>query len=155
MKQITGAGHYGFLIEVTSKKIKKTLQREFTSQGLDLTVDQWVVLDYLRKHDGISQNILAEKIFKDAPTLTRIVDLLAKKELIQRNSDDQDRRKFKLFLKEAGHEMIKKALPIVLETRTNGWEGLSTADYEELVRILTIVNRNFENEPFFENVLEG
>ena len=145
MKEITGAGHYGFLIEITAKRIKQTLQKEFNAHKIDLTVDQWVVLDQLRQHTGISQNRLAENVFKDAPTVTRIVDLLCKKDLIERKSDQSDRRKFSLCMKEAGHEIVKLAEPVVLKTRKAGWVGLAGQDYEELVRILTIINQNFDN----------
>lgn len=151
MNEITGAGHYGFLIEVTAKKIKQSLQKRFNDENLDLTVDQWVVLDQLIKFNGISQNELCDKIFKDAPTVTRIVDILCKKNLIERKSDQSDRRKFNLFMKEEGSQMVAKAKPVVLETRQTGWEDLSSSDYQELVRILTSINRNFENHSFFAN----
>lgn len=151
MKEITGVARYGFLIEVTAKKIKQSLQKRFNDLELDLTVDQWVVLDHLTENDGVSQNALCDKIFKDAPTVTRIVDLLCKKNLIERRGDATDRRKFKLFLKEEGDEMVSLAQPVVLETQKNGWNDLSDSDYEELVRILTTVNRNFENHSFFVN----
>ncbi|MEQ9426300.1 MAG: MarR family transcriptional regulator [Cyclobacteriaceae bacterium] len=155
MKEITGAGHYGFLIEITSKKIKQRLQQALNNTGIDITVDQWVVLDQLKSENGISQNVLGERIFKDPPTLTRIIDLMCQKGMIERRNDASDRRRFQIFLLEKGEEMIEKARPIVLETRTLGWEGLSADDYEALVRILTNINRNFENQGFFVNGLNN
>ena len=151
MKEITDAGHYGFIIEVTAKKIKQSLQKQFNEHGIDLTVDQWVVLDRLKKSDGISQNILADKVFKDAPTVTRIVDLLSKKGLVERRSDENDRRRFNLFLKDKGRAMIEELLPVVINTRQNGWEELYGSDYKELVRILKAINDNFGNGTIFEN----
>ena len=154
MKEITGAGHYGFLIEVTAKRIKQSLQKRLSAQNIDLTVDQWVVLDHLTKYDGISQNALCDKIFKDPPTVTRIVDILCKKNLIERKNDLNDRRRFNLFMKTEGHDMVKKAYPEVLATRKMGWNDLSTSDYQHLVRILSTINRNFENHTFFANGLD-
>ena len=151
MREITGAGHYGFLIEVTAKKIKQSLQKQFNEHKIDLTVDQWVTLDQIKKSDGISQNVLAEKIFKDAPTVTRIVDILCHKDFIERRSDKRDRRRFALFLKPKGQEMINEALPVVVKTRKNGWKGLSGPDYQELVRIIRLINDNFGNGSIFEN----
>ncbi len=151
MNKITGVARYGFLIEVTAKKIKQSLQKHFNHQNLNLTVDQWVVLDHVTKYNGISQNVLCDKIFKDAPTVTRIVDILCKKNLIERKGDNSDRRKFNLYMKAEGNEMVGLAQPMVLETQKNGWNDLSDSDYEELVRILTTVNRNFENHSFFVN----
>ncbi len=154
MKEITGTGHYGFLIEVAAKKIKQSLQKRLNDGNIDLTVNQWVVLDHLMKYNGISQNILADKIFKDAPTVTRIVDILCKKNLIERKSDVGDRRRFNLFMKEEGQIMFRKAQPVVLETRKTGWSDLSDSDYQHLVKILATINRNFENHTFFVNGLD-
>jgi len=154
MKEITGAGHYGFLIEVTAKKIKQSLQKRLNDAKIDLTVDQWVVLDHIINHNGVSQNALADKVFKDAPTVTRIIDILCKKGMIERKSDSKDRRRFNLFIKEDGSKMIEMAEPVVLLTRKAGWNDLSESDYQHLVRILSAINRNFRNHNFFTNGLD-
>ena len=77
--------NYGFLIERTGKKLKQSLQRIFNDIDADITVDQWVILYELHEHGSLSQNQIGENTYKDAPTVTRIIDLLAKKKLVKRN----------------------------------------------------------------------
>ncbi len=134
---------YGFRIERTAKIIKQVMQRRFNALHFDLTVDQWVLLDCLRQQDGQSQNELAEKTFKDAPTVTRIIDLLCKKELTERRSDPTDRRRFKIYLTQAGQAKIKEILPVVIELRKKGIAQLSRQDYDNLIHILDAVFENF------------
>ncbi len=134
---------YGFRIERTAKIMKQVIQRQFNTLNFDLTVDQWVLLDSLHQKDGQNQNELAEKTFKDAPTVTRIIDLLCKKELTERRSDPSDRRRFKIYLTPIGKEKIKQVLPVVLDLRKQGIQGLSREEYDTLIRILDTIFNNF------------
>ena len=67
---------YFFKIDTTIKKIRSSLQKRLNESGIDLTVDQWVLVDHISRDEGISQNALAEITYKDPPTVTRIIDLL-------------------------------------------------------------------------------
>jgi DNA-binding MarR family transcriptional regulator len=137
--------NYGFLLERTSKKLKQTLQRTFNDIGAGITVDQWVILYELHIHGSLSQNQLGENTYKDAPTVTRIIDLLAKKGLVRRNSSDVDRRKYFIDLTKKGNKTIEELLPTVIEFRKKGWRGLRKADLAELSHILNSVYDNMSS----------
>ncbi|MDB5229041.1 MAG: MarR family transcriptional regulator [Bacteroidota bacterium] len=137
--------NYGFIIEKTGKKIKLELQRRFNENGFDITVDQWVVLLELHKHGVQNQVELCERCFKDAPTITRIIELLVKKELIERAACKDDRRKFNISLNKKGKLLIQKLLPIVVEFRKQGWNNLTEKDIQHLVRITNKITGNLEN----------
>ncbi len=134
---------YFFKIDTTVKKIRNALQKRFNEAGFDLTVDQWVVIDHLHKHAGASQNVLSEMTTKDAPTITRIIDLLVKKNLVERRMDGDDRRKFNIFLTPSGDLLFEQALPLVQEIRRQGWGSLSHDDYAHFVRIMDSIYQNF------------
>ena len=133
---------YFFKIDTTIKKIRNALQRQFNDSGFDLTVDQWVVIDHLFRNPGISQNTLADMTTKDAPTVTRIIDLLAQKGLTERRLTDNDRRKFLVYLTEAGEVKYNEVLPVVSAMRRKGWGDLSEADYQHFVRIMDSIYQN-------------
>ncbi len=133
---------YFFKIDTTIKKIRTALQRQFNDAGFDLTVDQWVVIDHLFRNPGISQNTLADMTTKDAPTVTRIIDLLAQKGLTERRLTDNDRRKFLVYLTEAGEAKYNEVLPVVSAMRRKGWGDLSEADYQHFVRIMDSIYQN-------------
>ena len=134
---------YFFKIDTTIKKIRNALQKRFADAGFDLTVDQWVVIDHLHRNPGIAQSTLAELTTKDAPTVTRIIDLLAKKGLAERRMADDDRRKFLVFMTPEGEKLYEKMLPAVVEIRRQGWGNLSDDDYQHFVRIMDEIYQNF------------
>jgi DNA-binding MarR family transcriptional regulator len=134
---------YFFKIDTTIKKIRNALQKQLNEAGFDLTVDQWVLVDHIKRQPGISQNELAELTFKDPPTVTRIVDLIEKKALVKRMPAAGDRRKFNLFLTEDGKRIYDEAFPIVAEIRRKGWGDLEESDYQHFVRIMDSIYNNF------------
>jgi DNA-binding MarR family transcriptional regulator len=126
------------------KRIRQHLQKKLNDLQVDLTVDQWVILDRLNKQNGLSQQELADGTYKDQPTVTRIIDLLCQKGYTVRETDPTDRRKFKILLTPKGHEVIATALPVVLAVRQQGWQGLSDEDYTNLLRILDTIYLNYQ-----------
>ncbi len=135
---------YFFKIDTTIKKIRNYMQRGLTDADIDLTVDQWVVLDHLSHNSGISQIELGSITFKDPPTMTRILDLLVKKGLVTRLSSLSDRRKFTINLTEGGREVHKKANEIITEVRKQAWNNLNENDYNTLVKIMDTIYSNVE-----------
>ena len=71
--------YFGTYIERNFKVIKNTFLQAFKEKGINVTTEQWVILDLLYQKDGISQTELANKSDKDAPTTSRIIDLMCKK----------------------------------------------------------------------------
>lgn len=120
------------------------MQKNLSDAKLDLTVDQWVVLDHIMPNPGINQNELGIIICKDAPTVTRILDILVKKKLIIRKMSENDRRKFILELTNLGKELHAKAFDIIAQGRKKSWENLSDKDYDDLVRIMDTIYANVD-----------
>ena len=137
--------YYGFAVEKTGKRIKHAFQKAFAENGIDITVDQWVILYELHKKNGLSQNELAQYTFKDPPTVTRIIDLLSKKGFIDRLPSKNDRRKFEIHLTELGKKKITVFIPIAEKVRIQGWKNLTIEDYNDLLRILNKIFNNLGN----------
>lgn len=137
---------YGFLIEKTGKKIKQELQKEINRLQFDITVDQWVLLYELFQHGSMPQVELAQRTLKDAPTITRILDLLIAKDLIEKAACCNDRRRFNVELSPKGTELVKEILPQIASFRSTGWQGLSLQDWDDLQRILHTILSNFPED---------
>jgi DNA-binding MarR family transcriptional regulator len=144
MKQGSNRRYFGYLLERTSRKVKLSFSQAFSQLGLDITPEQWVILENLYFQNGLSQTELAEKIFKNTPTISRILDLLGKKGLTERTRFENDRRRHRVFLTPTGKAVVEKAQPIAQELRDQGWQNLSEEDYNHLERILNQVFNNFE-----------
>lgn len=132
----------GFTLERTAKRMKQFFQQTLASAGADITIDQWVVLQVLDKEDGLGQFQIARATYKDAPTITRIIDLLCQKKLTERVTDPGDRRRFCIQLTELGKAKIEEVLPIIQQARKKAWKGL---DPQQMDRLMDSLNKVFDN----------
>lgn len=137
-------GLYSFLLDRTARRVKQYAQNRFKELGFNITVDQWLVLRHLSENKDLTQSELAELIFKDTPTLTRIIDLLCTKGLTERKVHPGDRRCFNVFLTDEGKKKVKQLKPLVRKVRLKAWEGLSERDFNEFKRILNSIYVNLE-----------
>jgi DNA-binding MarR family transcriptional regulator len=141
---------YSFLLDRTARKVKQYAQHQFKTGEFDVTVDQWLVLKNLSENELLSQTELANLVFKDHPTLTRIIDLLCKKGYVERVPHPQDRRSFQLHLTETGLAKVSELKPKILEIREKAWENLTTKDFEEFKRILDTIYQNLDEQSLEE-----
>ncbi|RIW17166.1 MarR family transcriptional regulator [Algoriphagus lacus] len=137
---------YSFLLDRTARKVKQYAQHQFKTGDFDVTVDQWLVLKNLSENGLLSQTELANLVFKDHPTLTRIIDLLCKKGYVERIPHPQDRRSFQLHLTESGVAKVTELRPKILEIREKAWENLTESDFEEFKRILNTIYQNLDGQ---------
>lgn len=137
---------YSFLLDRTARKVKQYAQQQFKLGEFDVTVDQWLVMKNLSENGPLSQTELAVLVFKDHPTLTRIVDLLSKKGYVERVPHPLDRRSFQLHLTEEGLSKVSALRPKILEIREKAWENLNEKDFEEFKRILNTIYQNLDGQ---------
>lgn len=82
----------GIKICATAKTIYQHLNKSFLY--LDITPEQWIVLNALCKSPKISQKELSELTQKDQNTIKAIVDKLVVKDLVIRKTNQNDKRAF-------------------------------------------------------------
>lgn len=126
----------------TVQSVKNMLFREFKSKGFNITPEQWAVMSYLHKEDGLYQKQIADFLSKDKPTVTRILDLLEKRNLIIRISDEKDRRKFKIYLTQDGKDTVKQLVPVADEVQLKIRTNVSPQEIEVLNTILGKIYAN-------------
>jgi len=107
-----------------------------------MTVDQWMVMKLTDENEELSQKELAGLMYKDMPTVTRIVDILCAKGLVKREESAADRRVSVLRLTDEGLEKVTGSRREVRSIRLKAWEGLNESDFDEFNRIL---NRIYDN----------
>ncbi len=131
-----------YLIERTAKKMRHAFKYVLRKYDSDLTTEQWVVIQYLLDHDGSSQSEIGLNIYKDPPTLTRIIDKLVTKGLVIRKTNEYDRRKTNIYLTDKAHKKVKVLLPKIIEYRKKTYRDLTDAQIEELAELLDIIYHN-------------
>ena len=117
-----------YTLEQAIKAYRKLCQQNIDQVMPTLTVDQALTLMVLNKHPALSQQQVAELVFKDKASITRIIELLVQKGLLSRAMHPTDRRKFDLSLTAAGqHTLAQLAGTIELNQRT-ALQGLDEAE---------------------------
>lgn len=131
-----------FLLEQTVRQMRGYAQRQLDMLQTGITVDQWVLLKIVEERKQISQVELAQVSNKDTASITRILDLLQKKNLIQRIDDEHDRRKYLISLTGEGESFVARNLPFVNRIRSQIVQGLSQDDIRTLKDILDKIRHN-------------
>ena len=78
-----------------------------------------------------SQIELANAIFKDRASITRILDLLLKKRLVKKE-EGADKRAYELALTPNGQKFMEQAMVIVKNVRKKGMEMVNEKEQEQL-----------------------
>lgn len=126
----------GFMINHAGRRMSQLLTIRF--QPDDITTEQWTVLTRLAEQDGISQKELARRAEKDQTNMTRILDQLERKGLIERKANAADRRSFLAFITAKGRSLNEKLVPVEQEVIGSVMAGLT----EEELRILRTALRH-------------
>ncbi len=135
-----------YQISKTVQIMKNSLYRMFKEKSHNITTEQWSVLAKLYYEDGIYQRQLGDCLHKDKPTITRILDLMEKKNLIIRIPDDKDRRKSKVYLTQDGKILVKDLIPVAEEFQNQLCSGISREEVEKFINIL---------EKFLKNIAQS
>ncbi len=134
----------GFIMHRANLRYKCEMGRRFKS--FDITTEQWAALCRLKEQDGLSQKELADRIVKDQPNLTRILDKLEQKGLIRRVDNANDRRAFFVYLTPEGEALMEKLIPIAVQVSVDAFAGFTAEEAASLKNLLNRVWRNLEPE---------
>ena len=84
-----------YQIELTAKYIKMLGQQAFEKFNIDLSIEEFSVLDVLVCNEQLCQRDLAKLILKDRANTGKLLDTLEKKGLIERNLSIKNNRPVK------------------------------------------------------------
>ncbi len=128
-----------------SMAINRMMYRNFRKEGLDITPEQWTVLAFLWKEDGVTQQTLCNSTFKDKPSMTRLIDNLTKQKLVYRNASQSDRRSNMIFLTEEGKSIRDRANKAVNATMDAALAGIDEGGLRQVRFLLAAVFGNIED----------
>lgn len=130
----------GFLLHEVARLLRKRFEQRTRDTGL--TRSQWQTIAYLAKQEGVRQTVLAEMLEIEPMTLVRILDRLETRGLIERRQDPDDRRAWRLYLKDTARPLLLAMQPLGEATRAEALKGVSDADRDRLIETLTLMKTN-------------
>jgi DNA-binding MarR family transcriptional regulator len=128
------------LLAGSFKLSRARLQRELEQHGVHAGQDY--LLEVLWVEDGLSVGEIAARLGIEVPTVVRTAQRMEAAGLIRREPDPADRRRSLIVLTERGRELQPVVLDALREVSSTATEGLSAAEREQLLALLTRVRSN-------------
>jgi len=138
----TGEINVDFLFALFEVQRMLRLYADKQARRYGLTRAQWAVLAKLERTEGLKQTEIADLMEMQPITLTRLIDKLCDAGLIERRSDDSDRRVNRLYLTKAARPLMAKLAVLRSEITQAALAGLSNADTHRLVDDLESIKDN-------------
>lgn len=91
------------------KGILRLMQQRFNKHGLNLTIEQYFVLNILDNREGLILQDLSELLGRDKSAVLRHIDGLEKHFYVARQKDPQDKRRKILLVTKKGAEIFEEA----------------------------------------------
>ena len=125
----------------TCSRIRKAARRvtQIYDQFLEptgLTITQFGLLAQLKRQDGITIGVLAERMIMDPTTLTRNLRPIEREGLIKQVADPEDRRARLLHLTPRGRAAFEKARPAWAKAQRHMETKLGESDVEVINAVL-------------------
>ena len=125
-----------------ARVLRKHFMSAGAARGLELTQEQWFVLNKLSWDDGRSQTELSDSLFSDRPNLTRILATMESNGWVRREGDAQDQRRIRVWLTAKGRRLHDSFAALVPEARSRLFRGLTQEEVETVTRVLEKLEQN-------------
>lgn len=119
---------------------RTVVQRTIAKLDNNITFEMMQILVELWKKDGINQQELADKTFKDKSSLSYLISNLEKRDLVIRCEDTQDRRNKRIMLTDAGRELQNQYTPILQDVYSQMAEQLDSTTVDFVVSYMKDLN---------------
>ena len=135
----------GMLINSAQRAMTTRFVQNATESGLDISLDQWIVLGPIWQLESASQKELGEICLKDKTNITRIIDALEEKNLVVRIEDQIDHRIKRVVLTNAGKQLFFDVLPIMEKTREEVRKDIPDQDIDTFKIVLSKILENLDD----------
>ena len=132
-------------INILNSRIKKYFLDKLQENGINMTPEQYLVMDILWDEQSISQQKIADIIKKDKNSVTKFIDSLEKNNLVCRTIDKNDRRINKIELTEQGLALKNEATELAIKFMNDTIKGISEKDLDNFVKVLQQIINNLES----------
>ncbi|MEG2317772.1 MAG: MarR family winged helix-turn-helix transcriptional regulator, partial [Rikenellaceae bacterium] len=103
------------------------------------------IMVHLWKKDGINQQEIATKTFKDKASLTYLINNLTTRGLVFRQEDPIDRRNNNIYLTELGGEYGRKVKPMLQEIYKMASEKIDSSNFDVCINYLHDLDNAFKD----------
>jgi DNA-binding MarR family transcriptional regulator len=126
--------YLAYLLASANRQMRLGLAQSISAE--DVTEEHWRILHALSDEAGRSMGELAELVLLNHPALTKNIDKLVSRGLVQRATDPQDSRKVLVYISNRGLETVARLKKSVDSHHTEVEEALGARKTVQLKRLL-------------------
>nr|WP_299073898.1 MarR family transcriptional regulator [uncultured Allomuricauda sp.] len=146
LHQIDEISGIGLHLDLVLRKVQDAYLRKFKELGVELTIEQWVILYRIYQlGKDVSQSDIVKSNFRNRATTSRVIGGLERKGWITKTRFKGDLKRFKLELTLKGQDIISKIEPHANLLRKQAVKALDNEEFETFLRVLDKIGDNYEN----------
>ena len=134
----------GVYINMLNCKLIKILSANFRRAGINLTCEQFIVMDTLWRQGKMTQSAIAAMMHKDKNSITQFIDSLERKKLVRRLERPSDRRINDIEVTEQGEALREKTIKVATGTMHIVLKGFSGNELDAFENMLALIDANID-----------
>lgn len=132
-------------INVLNCSLIKYFAKELSRNDINLTPEQYLVMDILWDADVLSQQAIADIIQKDKNSVTKFIDSLEKKGLVYRAINKDDRRVNNIIVSEEGKKLKTKTTEVAIKMMRNVLNNIKENDLVAFDKVMMQIKNNLDD----------
>src|SRR6202453_178424 len=134
----TAKSSVGYLIKRAHAMLMDVLDNLFADRGFSFI--HYAILTYVRDGIAVNPKDICVQYRHDSGALTRVIDHLEERGLLERVRRGADRRKVELQLTEEGRRTVESLIPLVVDKLNLALADFSREEVAEFKRLLIKLN---------------
>ena len=108
---------------------------------LNLSVNQFRVLQILYEHDGLIISELCKQCVITQAVFSRVLQQVERRKLVKRVQDSCDKRSYRTWLTPRGVATYEAAVPFACQLLNDICDGLDAAEVTRLIDVIAMIDR--------------
>lgn len=135
----------GFHLDLVLRKVQKAYLRAFEDLGVDVTIEQWVILYQIYQlGEEASQRDIVKGNFRNRATTSRVIGGLERKGWITKTRFEGDQKRFKLALTPEGQAILDRTLPTAMQLRKLAVKDIEPEEFAVFLKVLDQIGDTYE-----------
>lgn len=144
MDRTTGFGVY---LDRTLKKIQSAYLKAFETHSINLTIEQWVILQRIHMlGEEASQSAVVKTNYRNRASTSRVISGLCSKGLVIKERFSGDQKQYRLSLTANGQAIIAQAEPVINQLRYVATQNISEKEFDIFLKVLNRLWENYDRQ---------